>query len=637
MSSYRLIQTLFKSVFEASKTIKGNFHLCPRYGAELNTNNFEKVLDETIQQNKVDKFPAVFMMPPVSAMDGDEIGEWERFRVELYFLNTTFYDDKNQTSQLNKNTNTSQRPITEEWDSMHEVARDFIIALGLTTSEKTIQEFPFRFSSEKKYFDPVSNQGNKRLSGVKLVFKFDIWNGCSFEDYPTQLWPSIPDDYGCSCMEAIANEALLRAQNDEELRQLIENLEKGGIEDHLNDYSNPHKVTLEQARSENNKIEGDIDADGNRIIGLANGVDNQDSATVAQVDQSLLDAKAYTDERLIGVFIPAGDWDACQGEYPTITNSGDPVLKGHTFRITVEGEIEGYHYDKGDSIYAIVDEPGQDPDNWGDFEHNTQQASETVRGTATIATATTVANENSLDDSSFITPKKLWQNVVSRFLSLAWTWTAKQIFNVSPKFGSVTANHYLKVDGNKELVSVGKIPMSDVENLKRLRVKDTTQSYYLQNQNAGTVETVREFTVPANTLNADFEINHEFIGNYFNQSGSSLSVAVELLHNDIVIYRSNTNIPNDSNSRTKSVRMNVNYYKVEDNVIAEIVIMLSASSAYVTGQSGVGSSAVLNALGLSIESPIDITESNKFTLKMIANSNTSSNVYLKRILETIKY
>ena len=54
---------------------------------------------------------------------------------------------------------------------------------------------------------------------------------------------------------------------------------------HTNNTSNPHQVTLEQVRSQNNEIEGDIDANNNTITALKAPVSSTDAARKAEVDQ----------------------------------------------------------------------------------------------------------------------------------------------------------------------------------------------------------------------------------------------------------------------------------------------------------------------------------------------------------------
>lgn len=235
------------------------------------------------------------------------------------------------------------------------------------------------------------------------------------------------------------------------------------ITDHEADHGNPHQVTLEQARQQNAQLGGDIDANGHQIDNLSNPNTDQQAATKIYSDQILVNAKAYADGLATGVYRSAGDWNASVGTYPTTgTGTAGAIRRGDTYNVSVAGNMGGFFYDLGDKFYAIVNAPGQTAANWGDFDHNTQQATETMRGTAMVATAATIGNENTLEDTTFVTGKKLWLSFVPRFVQLGWTWAAKQIFSVAPRFSSVTAGQYLKADANKDLTSVSTIPGTDI-------------------------------------------------------------------------------------------------------------------------------------------------------------------------------
>ena len=241
------------------------------------------------------------------------------------------------------------------------------------------------------------------------------------------------------------------------------------IDAHLADVSNPHATTLEQARNANNQLTGNIDANNNQINNLTNPSSAQQASTKSYTDAAQAAAEAYADGLVVGVFRPVGNHDASTGSYPasgTGSGTSGAIKRGDTYLISVAGTLGGYSYDVGDSIFAQVNNPGTTSANWGDFEHNTQQATESLRGTATIANASEAADENSTGDTKFITPKKLWANFWSRVLAVAWTWAAKQTFTTSPRFNSATASHYLKTDASKDLTSVSAIPATDISGTK---------------------------------------------------------------------------------------------------------------------------------------------------------------------------
>lgn len=62
------------------------------------------------------------------------------------------------------------------------------------------------------------------------------------------------------------------------------------IDTHIASTSNPHSVTLEQARTGSNSLSGDIDANGNTVVNLATPSNAGDAAS-----------KAYVDAQLVGI------------------------------------------------------------------------------------------------------------------------------------------------------------------------------------------------------------------------------------------------------------------------------------------------------------------------------------------------
>jgi hypothetical protein len=124
---------------------------------------------------------------------------------------------------------------------------------------------------------------------------------------------------------------------------------------------------------------------------------NGDTAT-------LTSAQAYADSLLVSVYIDCGNWDASTGLFPTTggTGTSGAIKKGNAFEVSVAGTIGGQAFDVGDIIRALVNTPGQTQANWAASEHNTQQATQTTRGTLKLATqATAIA---ATDDLTALTP-----------------------------------------------------------------------------------------------------------------------------------------------------------------------------------------------------------------------------------------
>ncbi len=195
-------------------------------------------------------------------------------------------------------------------------------------------------------------------------------------------------------------------------------------------------------------------------------LDNEKYPTT-QATKDLVDYYIQSNIKIIG------DWDATSGSYPLADESnttpfivqwGATIKAGWAFRVGYgqAGTVGGFDYENGDVVYALVDSPTNSSTDWGDLDHNLQQANESIRGTAKIVTAAIIADETSTDDERIVTTKKLWQNFWTRVLSIAHTFAAKITFTTAPRFSSTTASQYLKVDASKDLISVSSIPATDI-------------------------------------------------------------------------------------------------------------------------------------------------------------------------------
>jgi hypothetical protein len=85
---------------------------------------------------------------------------------------------------------------------------------------------------------------------------------------------------------------------------------------------------------------------------------------------------------------------------------------------------------------------------------------------ANLPTIPTAASELEAEaeviSNKYISPATLGQWFTDTKANDAQTWTLKQTFTAAPRFSSVTASHFLKVDGNKDLTSQEKILFSDI-------------------------------------------------------------------------------------------------------------------------------------------------------------------------------
>jgi hypothetical protein len=180
MRSYPFIKDLFTNILKKSNAFEGRFFVCPQGGKELNSDNIDQVVKDTVTSTK--KWPAVLMMPPVSTGKFHDPSQWKDIKLTLFFLKTTYYDSNNQVSSPNPNTNASTHTILEDWHDMERAAIAFLRLLDKLQVVKGLLS-TFRMDRDAKEIYPVSIVGTDRLSGVRLIFNVSVATGCEIDDY----------------------------------------------------------------------------------------------------------------------------------------------------------------------------------------------------------------------------------------------------------------------------------------------------------------------------------------------------------------------------------------------------------------------------------------------------------------------
>jgi hypothetical protein len=250
---------------------------------------------------------------------------------------------------------------------------------------------------------------------------------------------------------------------------------------------------------------GGIDKENvtNKVTNFTSPNNTEYPTTQATID--LVDNRIQSNIKIIG------DWDATSGSMPLadesnttpfITMWGSTIKQGWAFRVGYgqAGTVGAFDYEEGDVVYALLDNAGATPADWGDLDHNLQQSTETLRGTGKVITAAIIADETTTDDERFVTGKKLWLNFWTRVLALAHTFAAKITFTIAPRFSSVTASQYLKVDGSKDLTSVSSIPATDVTEYSTHRFTTDTEKNNWNNKPVYSYVSGSNFTSGSLTL-----------------------------------------------------------------------------------------------------------------------------------------
>lgn len=130
--------------------------------------------------------------------------------------------------------------------------------------------------------------------------------------------------------------------------------------------------------------------------------------------------KEYVDGLIDPVMKSADSYDpTATGQYPTAYKTTGAVAEGDTFFITVAGTMgngtdntDDTIVNVGDLLVANTDAPGNTVGNWFVLESNRDQATETVKGVAELATQAEVTTGT--DDTRIVTPLKLKTELDSR-------------------------------------------------------------------------------------------------------------------------------------------------------------------------------------------------------------------------------
>jgi hypothetical protein len=179
------ISELFTNILQYSKGIEGRFFYCPKGGAEINTDDLDQVIKDNFAKDTDKKYPLDIMMPPVSFGNyTDANGEWEKYKFIHFFLTTTYFSGTNQLKNPNVNTRTSTHTILQDQHDMGRCARNFIYMLDKVCRTKRLINGKIRLDQDyERIITPVTKVGNNNLSGVRLDFRANVFNGCALEDY----------------------------------------------------------------------------------------------------------------------------------------------------------------------------------------------------------------------------------------------------------------------------------------------------------------------------------------------------------------------------------------------------------------------------------------------------------------------
>lgn len=285
---------------------------------------------------------------------------------------------------------------------------------------------------------------------------------------------------------------------------------------------------------------------------ISHSVKNRFNAPVHEFNNSVtkdgheLATESFVDNRVQSNIKVIGDWDATSGSYPLndesnttpfITQWGATIKQGWAFRVSYgqAGTVDGFDYENGDVVYALVDSPTDNSSDWGDLDHNLQQANESLRGTAKIVTSAIIADETSTDDERVITTKKLWLNFWNRVLAIAHTFAAKITFSTAPRFSSGTSDTVPYLDSNKDLVSssVTSMQLSFLDATSSIQTQLNDREVCLHRDSSDsaiitgvtTEQIVSSFTLLGGVISPNYSLINEV---YINKTGSAGALTVRV-------------------------------------------------------------------------------------------------------------
>jgi hypothetical protein len=196
MIGYPFIEELFRNVLAKSRAIEGRFHVCPKFGMEINSESLGELIKDLVVPASGPKDPLSLMLPPVSRGEyTDKNGNWERYNIKQFFLKRSFNDSGGKVSYPNPNTQTSTHTILQDWHDMKRCSVNFLRMVDLVTKKHGLIN-KFRLEKTDRIHQPVSTVGNDRYSGVMVMFDVAVFIGCTLEDYGPQDVNAItiPDD-----------------------------------------------------------------------------------------------------------------------------------------------------------------------------------------------------------------------------------------------------------------------------------------------------------------------------------------------------------------------------------------------------------------------------------------------------------
>lgn len=197
---YDPLKGLFKEILNQSTTIKGRYYLSANGGQDLNANNINAFINDSVNllaPIAETKYPLAMCLTPRSKFVKFNGGRWEQFFFNMFFLNSTGREG-DEIKLMDADTLESQHHVWYDWQDMKTCAEDFIEVLKLVIAQSGIPgqagtfyqgtEDPLRkylaVDNDSVTFTRVTNSNNAALSGCFISFMMLMSAGqCELADY----------------------------------------------------------------------------------------------------------------------------------------------------------------------------------------------------------------------------------------------------------------------------------------------------------------------------------------------------------------------------------------------------------------------------------------------------------------------
>jgi len=188
MLSYPYILAVFQAILAKSDAIGGRVYMAPFWASELNSDNLQQIVADSLDGLTPKRYPLCLILPPVADVDAPSsttAGAWDTYTINQLFLKQEGRTSDGQIQDVNPLINNSTHTIVQDWHDMNRVAVSFlrmlrsaVIYAELGKYMRPTDRIPFRIV-------PVTRLGNDKLNGVLASYRIQVFESCGdIEDYP---------------------------------------------------------------------------------------------------------------------------------------------------------------------------------------------------------------------------------------------------------------------------------------------------------------------------------------------------------------------------------------------------------------------------------------------------------------------